>query len=62
MKQNILIVDDELAIRSSVRGLLEDEGYTVDEADTGEKCLACSQADSGKRHGSAHGEPQDRRA
>ncbi|MCZ6557695.1 MAG: sigma-54 dependent transcriptional regulator [SAR324 cluster bacterium] len=49
MKQNILIVDDELAIRSSVRGLLEDEGYTVDEADTGEKALACIQADSGKR-------------
>ena len=49
MKHNILVVDDELAIRSSLKGLLEDEGYAVEEADTGEKCLACFQRDSDKR-------------
>ena len=40
MKQSILVVDDEQTIRTSVRGLLEDEGYAVEETDTGEKCLA----------------------
>ena len=30
MKQTILVVDDELAIRASLRGLLEDEGFAVE--------------------------------
>lgn len=38
-KQTVLVVDDEQTIRDSLRGLLEDEGYVVEEADTGEKCL-----------------------
>jgi two-component system, NtrC family, nitrogen regulation response regulator NtrX len=37
---NILIVDDEPDIRKSLRGVLEDEGYKVAVADTGEACLA----------------------
>src|SRR3954453_1161335 len=36
---NILIVDDEAAIRQSLRGVLEDEGYKVATAESGESCL-----------------------
>lgn len=38
--QAILIVDDEEAIRTSLRGILEDEGYSVVEAASGEAALA----------------------
>ena len=37
---NILIVDDEPDIRKSLSGVLEDEGYRVASAETGESCLA----------------------
>jgi len=33
----ILIIDDEAGIRSSLQGILEDEGYTVKTTDSGEK-------------------------
>jgi len=36
---NILIVDDEAAIRQSLKGVLEDEGYKVALAESGEACL-----------------------
>jgi len=36
---NILIVDDESGIRQSLKGVLEDEGYKVAVADSGEACL-----------------------
>jgi len=36
---NILIVDDESSIRQSLKGVLEDEGYKVMGADSGESCL-----------------------
>src|SRR5689334_6493837 len=36
---SILIVDDEAAIRQSLRGVLEDEGYKVADAASGEACL-----------------------
>jgi two-component system nitrogen regulation response regulator NtrX len=36
---NILIVDDESGIRQSLKGVLEDEGYSTALADTGEACL-----------------------
>src|ERR1700720_3296804 len=36
---NILIVDDESGIRQSLKGVLEDEGYKVSAADSGEACL-----------------------
>jgi two-component system nitrogen regulation response regulator NtrX len=36
---NILIVDDEAAIRESLRGVLEDEKYNVTDAASGEACL-----------------------
>ena len=36
---NILIVDDEPAIRQSLKDVLEDEGYRVAAADGGEACL-----------------------
>ncbi len=40
MKNNrILIVDDEPGIRESLRGVLEDEGFTCEAVDTGEQCL-----------------------
>jgi len=41
MKQHrVLVVDDEPGIRRSLAGILEDEGYTVDTAESGEACLA----------------------
>jgi two-component system, NtrC family, nitrogen regulation response regulator NtrX len=41
MKQRrILVVDDEPAIRQSLGGVLEDEGYTVAAVESGESCLA----------------------
>jgi two-component system, NtrC family, nitrogen regulation response regulator NtrX len=36
---NILIVDDEASIRESLRGVLEDEGYRVSDAESGEACM-----------------------
>jgi two-component system nitrogen regulation response regulator NtrX len=35
----ILVVDDEPGVRSSVGGVLRDEGFEVDAASTGEECL-----------------------
>src|SRR6187549_286864 len=35
----ILVVDDEPGVRSSISGVLRDEGFDVDTADTGEECL-----------------------
>lgn len=39
MQARILVVDDELDIRVSLSGILEDEGHTVMEADSGEAGL-----------------------
>jgi two-component system nitrogen regulation response regulator NtrX len=36
---SILVVDDEPGVRSSVSGVLKDEGFDVDTAETGEECL-----------------------
>ena len=36
---SILIVDDEAGVRSSLGGVLRDEGYAVDTVDSGEACL-----------------------
>ena len=41
----ILVVDDESGIRFSLRGILEDEGFAVAEAETGEAGLAQLDAD-----------------
>jgi two-component system nitrogen regulation response regulator NtrX len=38
---NVLIVDDESAIRESLQGVLEDEGYKTAAAGSGEACLEC---------------------
>jgi two-component system nitrogen regulation response regulator NtrX len=35
----ILICDDEAGVRSSLAGVLRDEGYTVDTVESGEACL-----------------------
>ncbi len=37
---SILVVDDESEIRKSLRGILEDEGYKVATAESGETCLS----------------------
>jgi two-component system, NtrC family, nitrogen regulation response regulator NtrX len=37
--RRILVVDDEPAIRNSLRGVLEDEGYVAETAESGEACL-----------------------
>lgn len=42
----ILIVDDEPGIRDSLRGVLEDEGFSVEAVATGEECLRRLSADS----------------
>ncbi|OSM07050.1 hypothetical protein MAIT1_05079 [Magnetofaba australis IT-1] len=39
MSHTILIVDDEESIRTSLRGILEDEAFNVLEADSGEAAL-----------------------
>ncbi len=39
MKSKILIVDDEISILQSLRGILEDEGYRVSVATSGEESL-----------------------
>ena len=36
---SILVVDDEPGVRSSISGVLQDEGFDVDTAGTGEECL-----------------------
>ncbi len=36
---SILVVDDEPGVRSSISGVLQDEGFDVDTASTGEECL-----------------------
>jgi len=40
MTARIMIVDDEQAIRDSLQGLFEDEGYLVYSAASGEECVA----------------------
>jgi two-component system, NtrC family, nitrogen regulation response regulator NtrX len=39
MSESVLIVDDERGIRDTLRGVLEDEGFTADAVSTGEECL-----------------------
>ncbi len=39
IKDRILVIDDEASIRSSLQGILEDEGYDVKTAETGERGL-----------------------
>src|SRR3990172_6519624 len=46
MAQTILVVDDEQAILSSVKDLLQDEGYQVALAQSGEQALTRFQSDS----------------
>jgi len=40
IQDRILVIDDESSIRSSLQGILEDEGYAVRTAETGEEGLA----------------------
>jgi two-component system nitrogen regulation response regulator NtrX len=40
MAHSILIVDDELGIRQSLTGILEDEGFSAEAVESGEQCLA----------------------
>ena len=39
MKHSVLIVDDELGIRESLSGVLQDEGYRAEAVESGETCL-----------------------
>jgi len=39
IKDKILVIDDEAGIRSSLRGILEDEGYMIKTSETGESGL-----------------------
>jgi len=40
-KTRILVVDDEVSIRESLKGFLEDHDYEVESAGTAEEALAC---------------------
>jgi len=40
-KIRILVVDDEVSIRESLKGFLEDHDYEVESAGTAEEALAC---------------------
>ncbi|MBI3932851.1 MAG: sigma-54-dependent Fis family transcriptional regulator [Acidobacteria bacterium] len=40
MRESILIVDDETGVRTSLQGILGDEGYQADAVESGEACLA----------------------
>jgi two-component system nitrogen regulation response regulator NtrX len=40
MSNSVLVVDDEEGIRSTLKGVLEDEGLTVNTASSGEECLS----------------------
>ncbi|MSO35071.1 MAG: sigma-54-dependent Fis family transcriptional regulator [Acidobacteria bacterium] len=46
MMASILVVDDELGVRSSVSGVLKDEGFDVDAVGTGEECLERANSDA----------------
>ena len=44
MRESILVVDDESGVRSSLAGILGDEGYAVQTVDSGEACLQALEA------------------
>lgn len=46
MNKTILVVDDEKSIRTSLKDLLEDEGYSVMLAESGEECLGLFQKEA----------------
>lgn len=46
MNHSVLIVDDEPGIRDTLRGVLEDEGFAVETAATGEACLKTAASES----------------
>lgn len=41
MAKKILVVDDEADIRTSLKTILEKEGYEIDLAEEGKVCLTC---------------------
>ncbi|MBK7802842.1 MAG: response regulator [Chloracidobacterium sp.] len=45
MINSVLIVDDEPGIRDTLRGVLEDEGITVESCSSGEECLDVARRD-----------------
>jgi two-component system nitrogen regulation response regulator NtrX len=44
MPESILVVDDEAGVRTSLSGILGDEGYEVEAVESGEQCLAAAAA------------------
>src|SRR5262245_53139464 len=44
MSETILVVDDEAGVRSSLSGILGDEGYAVNAVDSGEAALQAVEA------------------
>jgi len=44
MRESILVVDDESGVRSSLAGILGDEGYLVETVESGEACLQALEA------------------
>jgi CheY-like chemotaxis protein len=41
MTKDVLVVDDDDAIRDAIRGVLTDEGYSVTTAPNGQEALGC---------------------
>jgi two-component system, NtrC family, nitrogen regulation response regulator NtrX len=48
MSNSILIVDDERGIRETLRGVLEDEGFSAEAVESGEDCLKAVEANNFK--------------
>jgi two-component system nitrogen regulation response regulator NtrX len=46
MKGKVLVVDDEENVRASLEGILTDEGYAVQTAESGEECLQLTDGNS----------------
>jgi two-component system nitrogen regulation response regulator NtrX len=44
LSQSVLVVDDEAGVRSSLSGILGDEGYEVEAVESGEACLEALRA------------------
>jgi two-component system nitrogen regulation response regulator NtrX len=44
MRETILVVDDEAGVRSSLQGILSDEGYHVDVVESGEAALSACES------------------
>ena len=60
-RERVLVVDDEEGVRNSLRSILKDEDYSVDLAESGERCLDMVRRRPGTQRAYARGEPYSNR-